>query len=142
MKASCSESSSDVTTCSDATSVIVHSKTPLHRRVQALVFWWAVFSHSHILSNNTKCCQSARFSCASFIRRLSWRSFSHHHKRHKVTYQHLVVVSSEMFSPFVAPSSKPVEIKVYSYNVTHKQIPRHIASVPMQHHMIETDNEL
>ena len=39
MKALCSESSSDVTICSDVTSVLVHSKTLLHRRVQAAVFW-------------------------------------------------------------------------------------------------------
>ena len=60
-----------------------------------------------------------------------WRSFSHHLKRHRVTYQLLVVVSSEMFSPFFAPSSKPVDFKVYCCNVTHKQIHRHLASVPI-----------
>ena len=40
MKALCSVSSTDVITCSDEnTSVFVHSKTPLHRRVLAPVFW-------------------------------------------------------------------------------------------------------
>ena len=42
MKALCSESNSDVTSCSDVTSVFVHSKTPLHRREQAPVFWSCV----------------------------------------------------------------------------------------------------
>ena len=48
MKASCSESSSDVTTCSDATSVFVHSQTPLQRRVQAPVFWSCPPPHFNI----------------------------------------------------------------------------------------------
>ena len=42
MKALYSESNSDVTSCSDVTSVFVHSKTPLHRREQAPVFWSCV----------------------------------------------------------------------------------------------------
>ena len=56
---------SDVTTCSDVSSVIEHHKTPLHRRAQAPVFWKVVFMLLHIHSSNTKCCYSARF----FIRR-------------------------------------------------------------------------
>ena len=76
-----------MTTRTDVTSVIVHSKTPLHRRVQASVLWELCFMRSHILSSNAKCCHSARFNCSPFNRRsvrpAVAQSFSHHLNRHK-----------------------------------------------------------
>ena len=56
MRALCSVSDSDVISCSDVTSVIVHAKTPLHRRVHALHFRNSVLMQSHILSSDTKRC--------------------------------------------------------------------------------------
>ena len=85
MKASCSESTSDVNTCSDVTSVFVHSKAPLHRRVQASVFWSYTTLHSSALRVGTSCCHSVHFNCLPFNRRsirpAVARSFSHHLSR-------------------------------------------------------------
>ena len=87
MKALCSESTSDVNTCSDVTSVLVHSKTPLHRRVQASVFWSYTTLHSSALRVGTSCCHSVHFNCLPFNRRsirpAVARSFSYHLNRHK-----------------------------------------------------------
>ena len=47
-----------------------------------------------------------------------------------------------VFSPFVATSSKPVDLKTHSCSVKNKQIHRHMASVPMQHHKIRADSGL
>ena len=47
-----------------------------------------------------------------------------------------------VFSPFVATSHNPVDLEAHSCSVTHKQIHRHLASAPMQHHKIRTDNGL
>ena len=91
-------STSDVTTCSDVTSVIVHFKTPLYRRVQALVFRSVVPMQLHIISSNTKCCHPARSNGASFICQLIWRSLSHHLKR---------CTTSSALLPVHLPNSHP-----------------------------------
>ena len=144
MRALCSESNSVVITCSYVTSVIVHYKTRLHRRIQAPVFRSVAFMRKVLFST----------SCWNFV--LSLCTFQLHSIQSAcgrsiifstsiVTRPRTsawVVVSSEMFSLFVATSSKPVDFKVYSCNVTHKQIHRHMASVPVQHHKIHTDNGL
>ena len=99
MRALCSVSDSDVISCSDVTSVIVHPKTPLHRRVQALVFRSVVLMQSHILSSNTKCCHPAHLDCASFVCQLIWRSLSHHLKRY---------TTSSAAPPVPLPNSHPL----------------------------------
>ena len=111
MKALRSESSSDVTTRTDVTSVTVHSNTPLHRRVQTPVFWTVVFMQSHILSSNAKCCHSARFNCSPFnrwsVRPAVAQSFFHQLNRHRTMYQLLVVVSSVNILIVRRPISSP-----------------------------------
>ena len=112
MKALCSESTSDVNTCSDVTSVFVHSKTPLHRRVQASVFWSFSTLHSSAFRVGTSCCHSVHFNCLPFFRRSIWpavvRSLSHHLNRHKEGSRTSSWWSRplSMLSSCVAPSSK------------------------------------
>ena len=82
MSALCSVSNSDVISCSDVTSVTVHPKTPLHRRVQALVFW-SVVSCIRTLSTAKRSAVvphiwTVLHSFCKFI----WRSISHHLKRY------------------------------------------------------------
>ena len=143
MKASCSESTSHVNTCSDVTSVFVHSKTPLHRRVQASVFWSYTTLHSTALRVGTSCCHSAHFNCPPFKRRsvgpAVTRSFSHHLNRHK---DHVPALGGRVFFRCSHRAShrrpnlvvRSASSEVHSCKATRRQLHCRVASVPVQHH--------
>ena len=133
MKGSRSESTSDVNTCSVATSVFVHSKTPLCRWVQASVFWNYTTLHSSALCVGTSCCHSVHFNCFPFKRRSIGpavaRSFSHHLNCHKDHVQALHRASHHR--PILVVRSASSE--VHTCKATHRRLHCRVASVPVQH---------
>ena len=146
MKALCSESISDVTTCSDVTSVFVHDKTPLHRRVQASVFWRWTTLHSSALRVDTSCCHSAHFNCTPVNRRLVRpavaQSFSTTSIVTRPRPSSWWSCPLSIFSTCLAPSPSLLVgsacFKVHSCKVTRRRLHCHVASVPMQHHRNKT----
>ena len=95
MKALCSESTSDVNTCSDVTSVCAHSKIRCTAEYKRPSFGSYTTLHSSAHRVGTSCCHSVHFNCLPFNRRSIWPAVA------LARWSHLPLLTTSQ--PFVPP---------------------------------------